>query len=43
MTITKPIKLIFMKSLIKKKVEPKAAKIAQCCAKISKTVAGCHD
>jgi hypothetical protein len=42
-----------MKSLIKKKV-PQAAccvpkvkeadrKVAQCCAKVSKAVAGCHD
>lgn len=32
-----------MKSLIKKKQEPKLVKTAQCCAKTSKTVAGCHD
>jgi hypothetical protein len=36
-----------MKSLIKKTPEPKApakaAPQAQCCAKISKAVAGCHD
>ena len=37
-----------MKSLItKKKVKVKEvevkAKVAQCCAKISKNVAGCHD
>ncbi len=38
-----------MKSLIKKKVkEVKEVKVertktVQCCAKISKTVAGCHD
>jgi len=32
-----------MKSLIKKKVEPKVVKIAQCCAKTSRTVVGCHD
>jgi hypothetical protein len=42
-----------MKSLIKKskKQDPKAApaknaaepKVAQCCAKVSKAVAGCHD
>jgi hypothetical protein len=31
-----------MKSLIKHTVEPKT-KVAQCCAKTSKTVAGCHD
>jgi hypothetical protein len=31
-----------MKSLIKPKKEQKA-KVAQCCAKISKNVAGCHD
>ena len=32
-----------MKSLIKNKVNTVKAKVAQCCAKISKTVAGCHD
>jgi hypothetical protein len=32
-----------MKSLIKKKVAVSTAKVAQCCAKTSKTVAGCHD
>jgi len=32
-----------MKSLIKKKENGKTAKVAQCCAKTSKTVAGCHD
>ncbi len=32
-----------MKSLIKKKEVESTAKVAQCCAKISKTVAGCHD
>jgi len=32
-----------MKSLIKKKEEPKKVNIAQCCAKTSKAVAGCHD
>ena len=32
-----------MKSLIKKKEEPKVTKIAQCCAKTSNTVVGCHD
>ena len=32
-----------MKSLIKKKAGKVKAKVAQCCAKISKTIAGCHD
>jgi hypothetical protein len=32
-----------MKSLIKKKKVETKAKVAQCCAKISKNVAGCHD
>jgi hypothetical protein len=35
-----------MKSLIKKIIEPKKVnnkKTAQCCAKTSKTVVGCHD
>lgn len=32
-----------MKSLIKKKEKRTNAKLAQCCAKTSKTVAGCHD
>ncbi len=35
-----------MKSLVKKKVETKkttSKKTAQCCAKTSKTVVGCHD
>ena len=35
-----------MKSLIKKKVEVQKVnikKVAQCCAKTSKTVVGCHD
>jgi hypothetical protein len=32
-----------MKSLIKKKEGESKAKVAQCCAKISKTVVGCHD
>jgi hypothetical protein len=35
-----------MKSLVKKKVKaPKAEtkKVAQCCAKTSKTIVGCHD
>jgi len=32
-----------MKSVIKKKEKRTAAKVAQCCAKISKNVAGCHD
>jgi hypothetical protein len=32
-----------MKSVIKKKEYRKLAKVAQCCAKTSKTVVGCHD
>jgi len=32
-----------MKSLIKKKNQIKSLKVAQCCAKNSKIVAGCHD
>jgi len=35
-----------MKSLIKKKVKVQKAetkKVAQCCAKTSKTIVGCHD
>ncbi len=32
-----------MKSLIRKKDVKSSQKIAQCCAKTSKTVAGCHD
>lgn len=35
-----------MKSLVKKKIEVKktsSKKVAQCCAKTSKTVVGCHD
>lgn len=32
-----------MTSLIKNKPTNEKAKVAQCCAKISKTVAGCHD
>jgi hypothetical protein len=32
-----------MISLIKKKEGKGNAKVAQCCAKNSKTVAGCHD
>jgi hypothetical protein len=32
-----------MISLIKKKVAAEKSKVAQCCAKTSKTVAGCHD
>jgi len=32
-----------MKSLIRKKEVESKAKVAQCCAKISKTVVGCHD
>lgn len=31
-----------MKSLIKKE-KKKNAKVAQCCAKVSSIVAGCHD
>jgi hypothetical protein len=31
-----------MTSLIKKE-EGKASKVAQCCAKTSKTIVGCHD
>ncbi len=32
-----------MTSLIRKKENKKVAAVAQCCAKISKTVVGCHD
>ena len=32
-----------MKSLIRKKVAETKSKVAQCCAKNSKIVAGCHD
>jgi len=32
-----------MKSVIKKKKAGVKAKVAQCCAKTSRTVAGCHD
>jgi len=32
-----------MKSLIKNRINKVKEKVAQCCAKISKTVAGCHD
>jgi hypothetical protein len=32
-----------MKSLIKNKANKVKAKVAQCCAKISRTIAGCHD
>ncbi len=32
-----------MKSLIKKTEVESKAKVAQCCAKTAKTVAGCHD
>ncbi len=32
-----------MKSVIKKKAKKINLKVAQCCAKTSKTVAGCHD
>ncbi len=32
-----------MKSVIKKKENRSKTKVAQCCAKTSKTVVGCHD
>ncbi len=32
-----------MVSLIRKKESKESQKVAQCCAKTSKTVAGCHD
>jgi hypothetical protein len=32
-----------MKSAIKKKESRVKAKVAQCCAKTSRTVVGCHD
>ena len=35
-----------MKTLVKKKIENQKVntkKVAQCCAKTSKTVVGCHD
>jgi len=32
-----------MKSLIRKKEVEAKAIVAQCCAKISKTIVGCHD
>jgi hypothetical protein len=32
-----------MKSVIKKKEYKTNTKVAQCCAKTSKTVVGCHD
>ncbi len=35
-----------MKSLVKKKIKIEKAnskKVAQCCAKTSKTIVGCHD
>lgn len=33
-----------MKSLVKKKIEKiSMKKVAQCCAKTSKTIVGCHD
>ncbi len=32
-----------MKSLVKNRVSRVKAKVAQCCAKISRTIAGCHD
>ena len=35
--------LYCMKSLTKKKNQVKTNKVAQCCAKNSKIVAGCHD
>ena len=42
----KTLKIETMKSLVKKKVKVEktnAKKEAQCCAKTSKTVVGCHD
>ena len=44
--INKLLKAEIMKSLVKKKVEVQKVntkKVAQCCAKTSKTVVGCHD
>jgi hypothetical protein len=35
--------VVKMKSLVKKKIMKVEAKPAQCCAKVSKTVVGCHD
>jgi hypothetical protein len=32
-----------MKSVIRKKEKRTEVKVAQCCAKTSKTVVGCHD
>ncbi len=32
-----------MKNLVKKKEAGSNVKTAQCCAKTSKTIAGCHD
>ncbi len=32
-----------MKSLVKNRVNKVKVKVAQCCAKISRTIAGCHD
>lgn len=32
-----------MKSIVKKNQKKQTKKTAQCCAKISKNVAGCHD
>ena len=32
-----------MKSLIKNRAAKVKVKVAQCCAKISKIIAGCHD
>ena len=38
------IKIEIMKSLVRKKIEKATTKkVAQCCAKTSKTVVGCHD
>jgi len=36
-------KIDFMKSLVKRKEKKLKTKEAQCCAKTSKNVAGCHD
>ncbi len=32
-----------MKTVIRKKEKRATVKVAQCCAKVSKTVVGCHD
>jgi hypothetical protein len=32
-----------MKSVIKKKESKSTSKVAQCCAKTSKTIVGCHN